>query len=103
VGERHEVVEDSSKRYCPPSPLQSRGLATSLHPLAPFTLQVTGTPLPACDALPLPPKGPTPIGLLKKSAGSASKKHAAGVPHRVAHAAEKRAGEGTTSPLLLQQ
>jgi len=38
VVERHEVVEVPEKRYYPPSPLKSRGLATSLHPLAPFTV-----------------------------------------------------------------
>ncbi len=67
VVERHEMVEVPEKRYSPPSPLKSRGLATSLHPLAPFTVQVTGTRFPSCDALLLPQKGPTPSVCSRKA------------------------------------
>src|SRR5258708_30183979 len=34
--------------------------ATSLRPLAPFTVHLTGTPFPSCDALLLPKKGVPP-------------------------------------------
>src|SRR5260370_39138128 len=72
VVERHEVVEVPEKRYYPPSPLKSRGLATSLHPLAPFTVQVTGTRFPSRDALLLPKKGPTPSVCSRKALGRSS-------------------------------
>ncbi len=68
--------------------------ATSLTPLALFTVHLTGTPFASRDELLIPEKGSHPTCLLKQSTRPASKKHTAGVPHRVPHAAREAGWRG---------